>query len=242
MPTAPSPLPLPLRKTKSSMVSTSCRAPSSMLRLLQASPRWRPLPIYEICLNHVTNLVLLLHPLATSWPPDVQGWPASFLGWPLLSRQPWRPHLRLLGRLHHNLPPSSTHCPLSQILSNPTLNTFDVVPLPRVTNKPRLPILLPPRSPIAHWARSHSNAPLALFAGCRPFHEQFSYHIPTAKLTRAPAKHLGFAGLCHAFAMSPKETNCFAFLCEALLKVNGPSSLSVLYLATGKFLEHHQLR
>jgi hypothetical protein len=41
--------------------------------------------------------------------------------------------------------------------------------------------------------------------------------------------------------MSPKETNCFAFLCEALLKVNGPSALSVLDPATGEFLEHCQL-
>jgi hypothetical protein len=111
-----------------------------------------------------------------------------------------------------------------------------------VTNKPRLPILLPPRSPIAHWTRPCSNAPLALFAGCRPFHERFSYHIPTTKLTRAPAKHLGFAGLCHAFAMSPKETDCFAFLCEAFLKVNDPSALSVLDPATGNFLEHRQVR
>jgi hypothetical protein len=41
--------------------------------------------------------------------------------------------------------------------------------------------------------------------------------------------------------MSPKETKCFAFLCEALLKVNGPSALSVLDPATSKFLEHCQL-
>jgi hypothetical protein len=42
--------------------------------------------------------------------------------------------------------------------------------------------------------------------------------------------------------MSPKETNCFASLCEAFLKVNGPSALSILDPATREFLEHCQLR
>jgi hypothetical protein len=42
--------------------------------------------------------------------------------------------------------------------------------------------------------------------------------------------------------MSPKETDWFAFLCEALVKVNGPSALAVLDSATGEFLEHCQLR
>jgi hypothetical protein len=120
--------------------------------------------------------------------------------------------------------------------------TFDNVPLPGVINKPRPPVFLPPRSPISHRIRSCSNAPLALFSGCHPYHEGISYHIPTAKLTRAHAKHLGFAGLCHAFAMSPKEIDCFAFLCEALVKVNGPSALAILDPATGKFLQHCQLR
>jgi hypothetical protein len=130
--------------------------------------------------------------------------------------------------------PHAVHITLHQI-------TFDDVPLPRVTNKPRPPILLPPRSPIAHRTRSHTNAPLALFAGCRLYHKSVSYHITTAKSTRAPEKHLGFAGLCHAFSTSPKETNCFAYLWEALVKVNTPSALAVLDPATGNFLEHHQL-
>ncbi len=73
------------------------------------------------------------------------------------------------------------------------------------------------------------------------YHKEVRYHIPTAKLTCAPEKHLGFVGLCHTFTMSPKETNCFAFLCEALVKVNGPSALAVPDPATGKFLEHCQL-
>ncbi len=42
--------------------------------------------------------------------------------------------------------------------------------------------------------------------------------------------------------MSPKETDYFAFLCEALAKVNSPSALAVLDPATGEFLEHCQLR
>jgi hypothetical protein len=148
----------------------------------------------------------------------------------------WTPPPQPASFLHPLPPvPDSVHV-------TPCRITFDDVPLPRVTNKPRLPILLPPRSTIAYRTRSCSNAPLALFAGCHPFHERFSYHIPTAKLTCAPEKHLGFAGLCHAFTMSPKETDCFAFLCEAFFKVNGPSALSVLDPATGKFLEHCQLR
>jgi hypothetical protein len=105
---------------------------------------------------------------------------------------------------------------------------FDDVPIPRVTTKPRPSILLPLRSPIVHRTRSHTNAPLALFSGCHLYHEGVSFHLPAAKSTCAPAKHLGFAGLCHAFAMSPKETDCFAFLCEALVKVNSPSALAVL--------------
>ncbi len=42
--------------------------------------------------------------------------------------------------------------------------------------------------------------------------------------------------------MSPKETNCFAYLYEVLVKVNGPSALAILDPAAGKFLEHCQLR
>jgi hypothetical protein len=42
--------------------------------------------------------------------------------------------------------------------------------------------------------------------------------------------------------MSPKETGCFAFLCEALVKVIGPAALAVLDPATDEFLEHPQLR
>jgi hypothetical protein len=58
-------------KSQVIMVSTSCWAPSRMLRLLQASPRWKPLPIYEICLNHGAASVLLLQPTTPACPPDV---------------------------------------------------------------------------------------------------------------------------------------------------------------------------
>jgi hypothetical protein len=147
----------------------------------------------------------------------------------------WTPPPRPVSSLQPTPPvPHAVHANLHQI-------TLDDVPLPRVTNKPRPPILLPPRSPIAHRTRSCANAPLALFAGCRLYHEGVSYHIPTAKSTRAAAKHLGFAGLCHTFPISPKETNCFAYLCEALVKVNSPSALVVLDTATGMFLENCQL-
>ncbi len=131
-------------------------------------------------------------------------------------------------------PPSVPHA----VHITPCQITFDDIPLPRVINEPRPPISLPPRSPIAHRTRSHANVPLSLFADCHPYHKGVSYHIPTAKSTRAPAKHLGFAGLCHAFAMSPKETNCLVFLCKALVKVNVPFALAVLDPATSRFLEH----
>jgi hypothetical protein len=42
--------------------------------------------------------------------------------------------------------------------------------------------------------------------------------------------------------MTPKEVDGFAYLCKALTKVDSPAALSVLDPATGKFLEHHQLR
>jgi hypothetical protein len=113
------PLPTLVWKTRSSMVSRSCRAPSKMLRhLLRASPRWMLLPIYAIYLNHGAALGLFLQTTATSCPSDVQGWPSmSFLGWTLLFRQVRRSPLGLLGCLHHNLPPPSSHLSLSHMLS-----------------------------------------------------------------------------------------------------------------------------
>ncbi len=68
--------------------------------------------------------------------------------------------------------------------------------------------------------------------------------MPTAKTTRALPAPLGFAGLCEAFSLSRKESNCFANLCSLLGKMDclDLSALSVLDPATGEFLEHRQLR
>ena len=76
------------------------------------------------------------------------------------------------------------------------------------------------------------------------YHEQVKYHIPTAKATRPAEEPLAFAGLCKTFHMKPAEVDALAFLCEALTLEDGPSllTLSVLDPATGKFLEHRQLR
>ncbi len=104
---------------------------------------------------------------------------------------------------------------------------------------------LPPREPIAHRTRLHSVAPpLALFAGCRPYHEQVTYCIPTVKSTRVKTMQLGFAGLCEAYDMSPNKVDGFANLCASLEKIDhfDPSALSVLDPSTGESLEHRQLR
>ncbi len=54
---------------------------------------------------------------------------------------------------------------------------------------------------------------------------------------------LGFAGLCKAFSMSPKEVNGFANFCSSLAKIDhfDPSAFSVLDPVTGELLEHRQL-
>jgi hypothetical protein len=62
-----------------------------------------------------------------------------------------------------------------------------------------------------------------------------------AKTLQVPEEPLGFAGLCQAFSMSPKEADGFAYLCAMLEKVDSPSALSVLDPTTGDFLEHPQL-
>ncbi len=57
-------------------------------------------------------------------------------------------------------------------------------------------------------------------------------------------QQLGFAGLCEAASMTPKEVNGFAYLCKALMLMDHMpvEALSVLDQATGKNLEHCQLR
>jgi hypothetical protein len=76
------------------------------------------------------------------------------------------------------------------------------------------------------------------------YHEQVKYHIPTAKATRPAEEPLAFAGLCKTYHMKPAEVEAFAFLCETLTLEDAPrlSALLVFDPATGKFLEHHQLR
>ncbi len=50
---------------------------------------------------------------------------------------------------------------------------------------------------------------------------------------------LGFAGLCEAYSLAPKEVDRFANLCASLetLDCCDPSALSVLDPATGEFLD-----
>ena len=106
-----------------------------------------------------------------------------------------------------------------------------VAPPPTVAIEPNLPQFLSPREPIAQRIRSRAPAPsLALFAGARPYHECVTYNIPTAKSTRTLPAPLGFAGLCEAFSLSPKEVDCFANLCSLLGKMDcfDPSALSIL--------------
>ncbi len=42
--------------------------------------------------------------------------------------------------------------------------------------------------------------------------------------------------------MHPAETDGFAYLCQALMKMSGLQALSVLNPSTGEFLKHCQLR
>ncbi len=55
---------------------------------------------------------------------------------------------------------------------------------------------------------------------------------------------MAFARLCEALDMKPAEVEGFAYLCKALTLEDGPEPLALLVLdpATGKFLEHRQLR
>ncbi len=155
------------------------------------------------------------------------------------------------------LPPGSAStirivCPVTPLFQvTPRRITFNdipspqmVSPPPRVGIKPSFSSVLPPREPIAHRTRLRAVAPpLALFAGGRPYHEGITYRIPMAKATRSPPVQLGFAGLCEAFSMSPKEVNGFANLCSSLAKIDhfDPSAFSVLDPVTGELIEPPQL-
>jgi hypothetical protein len=119
-----------------------------------------------------------------------------------------------------------------------------VSPPPRVAIKPSSSSVLPPNEPVAHRTRSRAVAPpLALFTGGRLYHKGVTYRIPTAKATHSPPVQLGFAGLCKAFSMSPKEVDGFTNLCSSLAKIDhfDPSAFSVLDPFTGELLEHRQL-
>jgi hypothetical protein len=113
-----------------------------------------------------------------------------------------------------------------------------------VCPSPLPPVSLPVHEPIFYCTQSQAQAPLALFASRQPYHKQVKYHNPTTKATWPAIEPLAFAGLCKAFDMKPAEVEGFAFLCKALTLEDGPglSALLVLNPATGKFLEHRQLR
>jgi hypothetical protein len=78
----------------------------------------------------------------------------------------------------------------------------------------------------------------------QPYHKQVKYHIPTAKALWTSEELLAFTGLCEALDIKPAEVEGFAYLCKALMLEDGPEPLALLVLdpATGKFLEHRQLR
>ena len=148
---------------------------------------------------------------------------------------------------NHSPIPSPLPIPVAprRIIFADTPLHLNATPSPRVAIDPILPQELPPRAPIAHRTRSRAPPPpLALFAGARPYHELVTYSIPTAKSTRVLPAALGFAGLCEAFSLTPKEVDCFANLCSSLESLDSvdPTALSVLDPATGEFLEHRQLR
>jgi hypothetical protein len=126
-------------------------------------------------------------------------------------------------------------------------------PAPRVLSEPRQPDVLPPhlsplRLPVCkliyHCTRSWAPALLALFLAGRPYHKQVKYHIPTAKALLPSDEPLVFVGLYEVFDMKPAKVEGFAYLCKALTLEDSPEplALSVLDPATGKFLEHCQLR
>jgi hypothetical protein len=64
---------LPLQKIRLSMACRLCQAPLQMPLHQRASPRWKPLPICRIFLNHGASLVHLLLDSPASQPQAVQG-------------------------------------------------------------------------------------------------------------------------------------------------------------------------
>ncbi len=170
---------------------------------------------------------------------------------PTLSPSPaWIPPPQPNSSLHLPWP-----APLAEHATPWQLNFSDTPapPAPRVLSEPRQPNVQPPHppplslpvhEPITHRTRSWAPALLALFLAGQPYHEQVKYHIPTAKALQTSEEPLAFTGLCEALNMKPAEVEGFAYLCNALTLEDGPepSALLVLDPATGKFLEHRQLR
>ena len=68
--------------------------------------------------------------------------------------------------------------------------------------------------------------------------------MPTPKATRPLSSPTGFAGLCQAYKLDPKEVEGFANLCKSIDNTDcmDMSALSVLDPSTGNRLEHRQLR
>ncbi len=164
------------------MVSKSCPVPSRMLHHLPPSPRLRPLPIYVISLKRGAVLIHCPPTRPASCPRDVQGCPTwSLQGWPIPCHPQAFSLQHQLGLHRLFLPQPSKHLDLYNFLAqfchvgSPSLQPPPpqaASQLPRVVMELSHGLDLPPREPIAHRTRSRSVAPpLALFAGCRPYHE-----------------------------------------------------------------------
>ena len=152
---------------------------------------------------------------------------------------PTRPPVSAIKTPRHSSPPSQI-TPQRLTFAEPPLPQADAPP-PRVSND-----LTPqPLEPIAHRTRSRAQAPpLALFAGKPHYHNVVTFNMPTPKATRALSAPTGFAGLCQAYALNPKQVEGFANLCKSLEDTDcmDMSALSVLDPASGELLEHRQLR
>jgi hypothetical protein len=98
----------------------------------------------------------------------------------------------------------------------PRVEPLTCPPASNVEPSPKPTTTLPIRVPIAHRTRSCvvSQANLSIRP---PFHPHLvHYQVPTSKFIQSPMQQLGFAGLCEAASMTPKEVNGFAYLCKAL--------------------------
>ena len=209
-----------------------------------------PLPTTITQLDAIANLRelfeawrLLPPPLTTKAPPRVHDTAPPRVATPAMSPPSARTP---------SLPPFLAIRTPSQspqlVQAVPRRLTFADTPPPQaVALSPRVinDLTLPPQEPIAHRTRSRvPSPPLALFAGNRHDHNVVTFNMPTPKATRALSTPMGFAGLCQAYALDPKEVEGFANLCKSLEDTDcmDMSALSVLDPSTGELLEHRQLR